>query len=127
MVQHSLKRETEHRYDILRVSQDVYSLDSIKRASYRHADKGAFDIQLENGVILVDFLTSKGLEKELLEIFKQKFLTDVLDEDLRETIRHETADVRNLILAHAFSRSALITWIRSMEGLAKNFQPLQFR
>jgi His-Xaa-Ser system protein HxsD len=109
MVEHSLKGEAEHRYELLRVSQDVYSLDSIKRASYRHGDKGAFDIQLENGVILVDFLPRKGLEKEALEFFKQKFLTDVLDEDLREKIRHETTDVRNLILAHAFSKSALIT------------------
>lgn len=109
MVQHSLKRETEHRYEILRVAQDVYSLDSIKRASYRHADKGAFDIQLKNGIISVKVLSKKKLEEDSLESFKQKFLTDVLDEDLREIIRHETEDVRNLILAHAFSKSALIT------------------
>ena len=58
---------------------------------------------------MVDFLPRKGLEIEPLEFFKKKFLMDVLDEDLREKIRHETADVRNLILAHAFSKSALIT------------------
>lgn len=106
---HALKDEAEHHYKLLRVSQNIYSLDSIKRASYRHADKGAFDIQLENGIISVNFLSIKKLEEDSLEFFKQKFLTDVLDEDLREVIRHETADVRNLILAHAFSKSALIT------------------
>jgi len=109
MVRQSLKEEAEHRYEVLRVSQDVYSLDAIKRASYRHAEKGAFDIQLENGIISVNFLSKKNLEEDSLEFFTQKFLTDVLDEDLREKIRHETADVRNLILAHAFSKSALIT------------------
>jgi len=99
---------TEYCFELLRVSQDVYSLDALKRASYRHADKGAFDIQLENGIISVNFLSKKKLEESSLEFFKQKFLTDVLDEDLRAIIRHETSDVRNLILAHAFSKSALI-------------------
>lgn len=98
----------ENHYELLRVFQDVYSLDIIKRASYRHADKGIFDIQLENGFISVKFLSKKKLDEDSFEFFKQKFLTDVLDEDLRATIRLETSDVRNLILAHAFSKSALI-------------------
>lgn len=109
MVSQSLEGGAEYRFEILRVSQDVYSLDAIKRASYRFAEKGAFDIQLKNGIISVNFLSKKNLGGDSLEFFTQKFLMDVLDEDLREKIRHETADVRNLILAHAFSKSALIT------------------
>ena len=109
MDQAFLERESQQRFEILHVSQDVYSLDTIKRVSYRHADKGAFDIQLENNTILVDFLPGRDFRNDALKIFKQKFLTDVLDEDLREIIRRETTDIRNLILAHAFSNSHLIT------------------
>lgn len=98
----------ENYFKLFSASQDVYSLDSIKRASYRHTDRGNFDIQLENGVIFVTFLSKEKLDEDSFEFFKQKFLTDVLDEDLRATIRSETSDVRNLILAHAFSKSALV-------------------
>lgn len=109
MDQASLERKSQQHFEILRVSQDVYSLDAIKRASYRHADKGAFDIQLENNTIVVDFLPGRDFGNGALKIFKQKFLADILDEDLREIIRRETTDIRNLILAHAFSKSHLIT------------------
>jgi hypothetical protein len=37
-----------------------------------------------------------------------EFCNEVLDQELRETIAEETAGIRNLLLAQAFSKTSLI-------------------
>lgn len=80
----------------------VFSLDTVKRALYRNADIGTFDVCLSKDTIHVTF---KGTDGETL---LGKIKRDVLDQDLRESIAKETTAIRTLILANAFSNSGLI-------------------
>ncbi len=48
------------------------------------------------------------IEKKTAETILENFKKEVLDQDLREKIAKETEEVRNLILAHAFSKTSII-------------------
>lgn len=80
----------------------VFSLDTIKRALYHFSDKCSFDIQLKDNDITVTI--HSNVEENLLA----KIKNEVLDQDLRDTLSKETANIRTLILANAFSNTGLI-------------------
>jgi His-Xaa-Ser system protein HxsD len=80
----------------------VFSIDTIKRALYRFSDKCSFDIHLKDSDVTVKIHTSAN--DDLLA----KIKNEVLDQDLRDTLAKETANVRTLILANAFSNTGLI-------------------
>jgi len=82
-----------------------HSVDAVQRAAYRLSDRASFEIVDAQGVIAVTVspLTEDGDLAELIADLR----TEVLDQVLRERIRAETADVRNLVLALAFSRTGL--------------------
>lgn len=80
----------------------VFSLNTVKRALYRFSDQCTFDIQFKDNMILVVLDSSAG------ENLIVKIKHEVLDQDLRESIAKETATIRTLILANAFSNSSLI-------------------
>ena len=80
----------------------VFSLDTIKRALYRFSDKCSFDLQLKDNDITVKITTNAN--DDLLS----KIKNEVLDQDLRDTLFKETANIRALILANAFSNTGLI-------------------
>lgn len=79
----------------------VFSLETVKRALYRYQDKCSFDIQLRDHDISVSVESS-------IDDIADKIKREVLDQDLRDTISKETANVRQLILANAFSNTELI-------------------
>jgi His-Xaa-Ser system protein HxsD len=80
----------------------VFSLDTIKRTLYRFSDKCSFDIQMKDNVITVTFQTKTQ------DDWIGKIKNEVLDQDLRDTLSKETANIRTLILANAFSNTGLI-------------------
>lgn len=79
----------------------VFSLETVKRALYRYQDKCSFDIQLKDNNIVVSF-------ESTIDGMHDRIKREVLDQDLRDTISKETANVRQLILANAFSNTGLI-------------------
>lgn len=87
----------------------LYSGEAIKRALYKMSDRFTADIRQEDAALVCDihFPPNKSEEAKVLDI--ANFRKEVLDEDLRAKIRSETETVRNLILAHAFSRTGLIS------------------
>lgn len=92
----------------VRFDASVYSADAVKRALYRFSDRFVADIKQQDSefVCLIEFPT--GVSAEAMQRDTASFKKEVLDQDLREKIRAETAAVRNLILAHAFSKTGLI-------------------
>lgn len=92
----------------VRVDLTVYSLDSIKRAAYRLTDRFALDLRVEDNTAMCDLIFDEGTSAEAMEQGTSQFRKELLDQDLRTSINHETAAVRNLILAHAFSKTGLI-------------------
>jgi His-Xaa-Ser system protein HxsD len=87
----------------------AFSIEAIKRAAYRYSDRFAFDMAVVAGkaACTLTFEDSKG--PEFIEATISAFRKELLDQDLRIAIRAETEGVRNLILAHAFSRTDLVS------------------
>jgi His-Xaa-Ser system protein HxsD len=81
------------------------SLDAIQRAIYRLSDRLSCDISEKDGLteVLVHPIDSEADVESLLGDLRN----EVLDQALRERIRAETSDIRNLVLALAFSKTGL--------------------
>jgi len=88
------------------LDESAYSADAIQRAAYRFSDRLALDLKRVNGEFVCTLLINDELRDGADEIAAD-FRTEVLDQVLRERIRSETEDVRNLILALAFSNTGL--------------------
>lgn len=86
----------------------VFSLAAVKKAAYRYMQAFTTDISVKENEIqcLLRFLSSTS--EEGCERLADEFKKEVLDQDLREQLKIETEAVRNLILAHAFSKTKLV-------------------
>jgi His-Xaa-Ser system protein HxsD len=84
----------------------AYSLDALQRAAYRMSDRLSVDLRSEESAIRCELHISTD-DAAIADTAVGEFRNHALDESLRERIRTETADVRNLILALAFSETGL--------------------
>jgi His-Xaa-Ser system protein HxsD len=82
------------------------SLDAVQRAAYRLSDRMSCDVVARDQTIEVTVHPSED-DADLGSLLGD-FRNEVLDQVLRERIRSETAEVRNLVLALAFSRTGLV-------------------
>lgn len=82
------------------------SLDAVQRAAYRLSDRMSCDIDTSDDALVVTIHPSDpGSDFAALA---GDFRNEVLDQVLRERVREETVDVRNLVLALAFSKTGLV-------------------
>lgn len=86
----------------------VFSLDTIKKALYRFADLCSFDILLIDQQIKVTLHVLTPANQSTINGLCFRIRNEVLDQDLRDTISKDTANIRTLILANAFSNTGLI-------------------
>ena len=86
----------------------VFAVDTVKKAAYRYIDKLAVDFNLSNSALTCTLSFAEGIGDEVAARLVDEFKKEVLDQDLRERIKAETASVRNVILAHVFSKTGLI-------------------
>jgi His-Xaa-Ser system protein HxsD len=86
----------------------AYSVDAIQRAMYRLSDRLSGDVRGSNGINIC-VLQLEATDKSEAELLVAEFRKEVLDQTLRERIRNETQEVRNLILALAFSNTGLVS------------------
>ena len=92
----------------LRFDARVFSVDAVKNAAYRMAATFDADIKIDdNDIVCVLGLRDSGPTPDLNNLLA-KFRREVIDHDLRLRISSQTDGVRNLILAHAFSRTGVI-------------------
>lgn len=86
----------------------VFSLIAVKKAAYKYIDSFSADITLTNDEVRCSLkLTSPRSDESFVRLVDD-FKKEVLDQDLREQLKVETEPVRNLILAHAFSKTGII-------------------
>ncbi len=87
----------------------VFSLMAVKKAAYKYIDSFSADISVKDDEVrcLLNFTSPRSDEScaRLVDDFKK----EVLDQDLREKLKAETEPVRNLILAHAFSKTGIVS------------------
>ena len=91
----------------LRFSSTVYSLDTIKKAAYRMSDRCSFEFEVTGSDITCRLFFPDGASSDRTHAVEDEFRNELLDQDLRQVIAEETDAVRNVILAHAFSRTGL--------------------
>jgi len=89
-------------------SSQVYSAETIKKASYRLSDVLSVDIVPRAGEIecVLRFISGPVQDKQA-ETIVAAFKNEVLDQDLRSLISKETEATRNAILAYALSKTGI--------------------
>jgi His-Xaa-Ser system protein HxsD len=85
----------------------TYSLTAIKKAAYKLGASAFFHITSKDGIIEVRIAPKTPATLDFRQLVGE-FSNEVLDQDLREHVSAQTTDIRNLIIAHAFSRTSLI-------------------
>jgi His-Xaa-Ser system protein HxsD len=90
---------------VVRFHTGVYSIEGIKRAAYRLSGRAVCELVADGAEIVctVRPLTSDTDPEQLVN----QLWIEVLDQDLRQSIAAETEQMRNAILAYAFSRADL--------------------
>ena len=93
---------------VLSLDTSIYSMEAIKKAAYRFADRTSVIINPgRDSTLSVIFNFVGKHDKNNPEQVISDFCNELLDQDLREIIRREAGPLRNLILAHAFSGTSL--------------------
>lgn len=87
----------------------VYRLTAVKKAAYRLADRlTASMASHDEHSVAVTFTFKTGTNESTAREAERLFFQELLDQELRESIAAETAPLRTLILAQAFSKTDLI-------------------
>jgi len=90
----------------IRVDLRVYSLNAVKKTLYKLADRASFEISSEEREARIIIRPTSGAGDA--NGIEDRFWSEILDQDLRESVAKETEPLRNLILAHALSRTAIL-------------------
>lgn len=92
----------------LSLNTSIYSVEAIKKSAYKFADRTSIIINPgpDSTISLVFNFAGKYANNDPKQVIAE-FFNELLDQDLRERIKKETEPLRNLILAHAFSRTSL--------------------
>lgn len=93
---------------MLTFDSKVFSLMAVKKAAYKYLRSFSADISAQSQQIHCHLTFSSHVSDEERGRLVEDFKKEVLDQDLREILKSETEAVRNVILAHAFSKTGLI-------------------
>lgn len=94
----------------------VFSLTAIKKAAYTYLRTFSTEIIPKGNQIHCQLVFTVPIDEAARARCIEEFKKEVLDQDLRERLKVETEAVRNVILAHAFSKTGLST----NESLSRN-------
>ena len=97
-----MKKELIVNFDL-----NVVSLVSVQKAFYRFMDEVSADITTENSKLVCAVKFKQAASTDNISEFEAKLRNEVLDNVLREKVFKETAELRNLVLGLAFSRSGI--------------------
>ena len=86
----------------------VFSLMAVKKAAYKYLRSFSVDISAQGEQIHCQLTFSSHISDVERGWLIEDFKKEVLDQDLREILKSETEAVRNVILAHTFSKTGLI-------------------
>ena len=87
----------------------VLSLIAIKKAAYKYLNSFVCDISVQENAIRCVLSFTNSISEEACVQLVEDFKKESLDQDLRERLKEETESVRNLILAHAFSKAGIVS------------------
>ena len=76
--------------------------------STKYINKFSTDFALQGQSIVCSLIFTQNTPQDSIQFYIDDFRKEVLDQDLREKIKKESEPLRNLILAHAFSKTTLV-------------------
>ena len=91
---------------VVRFDHTIYRLIAVKKAAYKYG--GFFSILIEESEHSTVVSLKPSVTCQNPGEAAGQFCNEVLDQELREEIAAETRGVRDLLLAHAFSKTSLI-------------------
>jgi His-Xaa-Ser system protein HxsD len=95
----------------IKFDSSIHTMSSIKKACYKFINQfGVKFNETGSGLIEVTFTSISPIDDKALKEISCEIQNEVLDQDLREEISKETENIRNLILAQAFSNTSLIQY-----------------
>ena len=77
----------------------------IAEAAHRFTGRCTVQIELSDGIVSCRIKPSDATSSA--QIIADEFVNEVLDQLLRSKLEEETRDIRNLLLAHAFSNTSI--------------------
>ena len=92
----------------LEFDAQAYSADAVQRACYRFSDRLSSEVTIDQGTIRCRVFIADDADRAACDLLVADLRNEVLDQALRERVRAETADVRNLVFALAFSNTCLV-------------------
>jgi His-Xaa-Ser system protein HxsD len=84
----------------------VYRLNAIKKSAYKFG--GLFHVLIERHDRAIEVRLKPKESCKSPDALVGEFCNEVLDQELRETVAGETAGIRDLLLAQAFSKTSLV-------------------
>jgi His-Xaa-Ser system protein HxsD len=91
----------------LRFSLKLFDIETIKKAAYRFTDRCGINFTRDSDDVVCTVRPFVQCDSIALNRLASDFRNEVLDQDLRKIVSDETSQVRNAILAYAFSRTGL--------------------
>lgn len=85
----------------------LYSETAIKKAALKFADLCSIHLSKNENEVTATLFFAGEESSQTRDQIRNALMNEVLDQDLREKISSDTEGLRNLILAHAFSRTGL--------------------
>ncbi|MEY2484233.1 MAG: hypothetical protein QOK24_2761 [Verrucomicrobiota bacterium] len=92
---------------LAQVDLGVYTLSALLRVAYRFTDRCYLHLQKKSEHFVEVRFRPKTAETPLDKIAGE-FCNELLDQSLREIVTRESEPARNLILAHALSRTPFV-------------------
>jgi His-Xaa-Ser system protein HxsD len=94
---------------VIEIDTSIYSREAVVRASYKFSDRChiLLDSHPERAGHLLVYLDPKTAIADLQTIYGE-FANELLDQQLREQLEGQFADVRTLIVAQAFAEGNLL-------------------
>ena len=89
-------------------SKKMYSIEVLKKASYKYSARFSNIISEKDEEYICDISFPEKTSETHINFCIDDFKKEVADQDLRRIVSKETEHVRNLILAHAFSKTSVI-------------------
>lgn len=88
---------------LIELDSNIFSRESITKCLYWYSNGYFIDLKLVDGVYKINFEPFNEISKNEIIELKKKLNQDFLDYNLREIVKHQTTNIRELIIAKAFS------------------------
>jgi|ERR1700722_9636768 len=91
---------------LVKVDMKIFSMDALLKTAYWHTGRCYLHLQTVGGdIVEARFKPKPGVK---LDHLPEQFMNDLLDQSLQERVSRESEPFKNLILAHALSKTSLV-------------------